>query len=263
MIRAVRNQSSAPRQKRSGVAPRNSPSHIQSVERGRKRTVIYDFRRIEVVNMSRIIRALSPTLVIATLTIAVAVHEPLRAQEARSAASSNSPQAARQPYAPPRPRAPAPPGYIRLPMTVHTGLAPKMRVQELPTGDSRTFEIHFRTGDEIVSGLTEFAQQHHIVSAYITGIGGLISAKLGWGSPSGGLMKEIDVKSKCELVSLAGNISEVRGHPYVHLHAVVAFSDGSTKGGHVIEAHVDPIAEIYVVTTGAPLSGPTPRALPR
>jgi uncharacterized protein len=147
---------------------------------------------------------------------------------------------------------PLPPGYIRPPMVVKTGLAPKMRVRELSTAGSRTYEVTFGTGDEILSGLTEFAEQHRITSAYITGIGGLISAKLGWGSPTVPGMKEIDVNGKCELVSLLGNISDFRGHPYVHLHGVVAFSDGSTKGGHVIEAHVDPIAEIYVVTTGNP-----------
>jgi uncharacterized protein len=147
---------------------------------------------------------------------------------------------------------PLPPGYIRPPMTVAPGNAPKMRVEELPTANSRTYEVSFGTGDEIMSGLYQFAEEHHIVSAHITGIGGLISAKLGWGSNKVPGMKEIDVNQKCELVSLMGNISEVRGHPYVHLHGVVAFSDGSTKGGHVIEAHVDPIVEIYVVTTAGP-----------
>jgi uncharacterized protein len=216
-----------------------------------------------VVIVFAIIRALPATVVILTLTIAlasVAALEPVRAQDAHSSGSPNSREVAQNQYTAVRSHAAPPPGYVRLPIKVPTGRAPNMRVRELPTADSQTYEVQFRTGDEIISGLTEFARQRHIVSAHITGIGGLISAKLGWGSPSGGVMKEIDVRSKCELVSLIGNISEVRGHPYVHLHAVVALSDGSTKGGHVIEAHVDPIAEIYVVTTGAPVSGPDPSA---
>jgi len=36
----------------------------------------------------------------------------------------------------------------------------------------------------------------------------------------------------------------------------VAFSDGSTKGGHVIALHVNPIVEIYLVTTAAPIGRP-------
>ena len=43
------------------------------------------------------------------------------------------------------------------------------------------------------------------------------------------------------------NISLRDGKPYVHLHVVVSFPDGSTKGGHLIGAHISPIAEIFVV----------------
>lgn len=189
--------------------------------------------------MIRIVRSAVFTFIVLVIGIALGAALPLNAQRQRKLP-------------------PLPPGYIRPPMVVKTGLAPKMRVVELPTADSKTYEVTFGTGDEIISGLTEFAEQHHIVSAHITGIGGLISAKLGWGSPTVPGMKEIDVNGKCELVSLMGNITDFRGHPYVHLHGVVAFSDGSTKGGHVIEAHVDPIAEIYVVTTAAPLPAKTP-----
>ena len=148
------------------------------------------------------------------------------------------------------PQRPLPPGYVRPAPITAKGLAPKMRVEELATATSKTYKVSFGAGDELVSGLTEFAEQNHITSAHITGLGGLITATLGWGDPVVRAMKKINVDEKCELVSLIGNISSRNGHPYVHLHGVVAFSDGSTKGGHVIEAHVDPIAEIYVVTTG-------------
>jgi predicted DNA-binding protein with PD1-like motif len=201
--------------------------------------------------MSRTMRTafIFSSLFAAVLAIVFAASRaPVRAQ-------SNAPQAVSNQQ---RSLPPLPPGYIRPPINVPTDLAPKMRVEELPTVDSHTYEIRFSTGDEILSGLTKFAEQHRIVSAYITGIGGLISAKLGWGSPTVPGMKEIDVTKKCELVSLTGNISLRGQHPYVHLHGVVAFSDGSTKGGHVIEAHVDPLAEIFVVTTAAPLPAESP-----
>ncbi|MGH9740477.1 MAG: PPC domain-containing DNA-binding protein [Candidatus Acidiferrales bacterium] len=185
----------------------------------------------------------------ALVFLAAAAPLPSR-QEAQHDAQKASPQRHQFP--------PLPPGYIRPPMVVKTGLAPKMRVEELPTADSHTYEVSFGTGDEIISGLTQFAEQHHIVSAHLTGIGGLTSAKLGWGSPTIPGMKEIDVTQKCELVSLIGNISMRGQYPYVHLHGVVAFSDGSTKGGHVVEAHVDPIVEIFVVTTAAPLPASSP-----
>lgn len=157
---------------------------------------------------------------------------------------------AQQPQQPPPPQQrPLPAGYIRPAPVTATGLAPKMKGEELPTAASKTYKVTFGTGDELLAGLTEFAEQHHIASAHITGIGGLLTATLGWGDPNVGAMKKIVVDRKCELVSLLGNISSRNGHPYVHLHAIVSFSDGSTQAGHLIEARVDPLAEIFVVAT--------------
>ena len=57
------------------------------------------------------------------------------------------------------------------------------------------------------------------------------------------------IDQKCEAVSLVGNISVRDGSPYVHIHVVVSFADGSTRGGHLIDAHISPIAEIVIVET--------------
>ena len=127
---------------------------------------------------------------------------------------------------------------------VPTGMAPKMQVHETATM-THTFQVVFSTGDEIVSGLTDLAIKHHITSGYITGLGGLADAVLVFNA-----VKELPVKEKSELVSLVGDISSRDGKPYVHLHAVLGLIDGSTRGGHVLEAHVEPIAEIAVVATG-------------
>jgi predicted DNA-binding protein with PD1-like motif len=140
-----------------------------------------------------------------------------------------------------------PKGYLRAP-PVTPGLAPKMQIKE-SSGATHVFEANFSTGDEILSGLTDLALKHHITAGYITGLGGLSAALLGFGDPAIGAFKAIRVDAKCELVSLVGHISERDGKPYVHLHGVVAFPDGSTKAGHVIEAHVAPVAEISVVAT--------------
>ena len=147
---------------------------------------------------------------------------------------------------------PLPEGYVVPGPVTARGLAPKMRSQQLPTTASRTFEVTFGPGDEVMSGLTEFAEKNHITSGYITGIGGLATATLGWGDPEKGGVKTIPVDQKCELASLLGNISLQRGKVYVHAHAVVSFSDGSTKGGHLVDAHANPFVEIFIVTTDPP-----------
>jgi predicted DNA-binding protein with PD1-like motif len=141
-----------------------------------------------------------------------------------------------------------PDDYMRAP-AVEPGLAPKMQVHET-SGAAHVFDARFATGDEILSGLTDLAVQHGITSGYVTGLGGLSGALLAWGDPVVGAFKKIPIDEKCELVSLVGHIAMRDGKPNVHLHAVVAFKDGSTKGGHVVTAHVAPLAEISVVATG-------------
>ncbi len=148
-----------------------------------------------------------------------------------------------QPAAPP----PLPDGYMRAP-AVPAGLAPKMRVTET-TAAAHVFDANFTAGDEIMSGLTDLILEHNITSGYVTGLGGLSGALLAWGDPEVGAFKMIPVDEKCELISLLGHIAVRDGKPYVHLHAVVGFRDGSTKAGHVMEARVAPLAEISVVAT--------------
>jgi len=142
--------------------------------------------------------------------------------------------------------APLPDGNIRLP-DVQTGLAPKMRVAETQ-GTAHVFDVNFSPGDEIMSGLTDLVRQHNVTSGYVTGLGGLSGALLVWGDPAGGFTP-IPIDEKCELISLLGHVAVRDGKPYVHLHAVVGFRDGSTKAGHVVEARVAPLAEISIVAT--------------
>lgn len=142
-----------------------------------------------------------------------------------------------------------PDGYVQSP-AVEPGLAPGMEITERPSA-ARVFEVVFSEGDEILSGLTELAETHGITSGHITGLGGLASAELGFGDPSIGeyVFKEITIDEKSELVSLVGNVTMRDGEPTVHLHAVLALEDGTTRGGHLIEARVAPVAEASLVAT--------------
>jgi predicted DNA-binding protein with PD1-like motif len=43
------------------------------------------------------------------------------------------------------------------------------------------------------------------------------------------------------------------GKPSLHVHAVVGLSDGTTRGGHLLEAVVQPTLEVTVVESAAHL----------
>jgi uncharacterized protein len=64
----------------------------------------------------------------------------------------------------------------------------------------------------------------------------------------------ISVAEQCEVLSLAGDIAQGDdGKASLHLHAVLGLSDGSVRGGHLIEGIVRPTLEVTLVETAAHL----------
>jgi predicted DNA-binding protein with PD1-like motif len=142
-------------------------------------------------------------------------------------------------------------GYVRRAPAPEHGKAPGMKVTELAkTG--RTFQVTMQRGDEVLSGLTEFAEKNHIATAHFTAVGAIDSGVLGWFDPNKRAYKKIEIQQEAEVVSLSGNITVQNGKPFVHAHCVVAFSDGRTQGGHLIEGHVSLAMQVFVVDAGAP-----------
>jgi hypothetical protein len=122
-----------------------------------------------------------------------------------------------------------------------------MKVQLLSVnGGQRTYAVIFSKGDEAFSGLSDFARQYNITAARFTAIGALSSAKLAWFSPTRKMYKQNSIDTQVEVVSMIGDIALYNGKPVVHTHMVVGFPDGSTRGGHVIEAWVNPTLEVMV-----------------
>ena len=144
-----------------------------------------------------------------------------------------------------------PDGYVaRAPITAR-GLAPGVRFKELGS-KGRTLLVNFSRGDEVASGLTEFAEKHHLTTSHITGIGAFDSAVFGWFDPEKGAYKKIVINQEAEVVSFIGSVTMQNGKPYFHAHVSVALPDGSVKGGHLIEAHVSLFMEVFVIESAEP-----------
>jgi hypothetical protein len=52
---------------------------------------------------------------------------------------------------------------------------------------------------------------------------------------------------------MIGDIALYQGKPTVHTHMVVGLRDGTTKSGHVLEAHVFPTLEVMVTIDPIPM----------
>ena len=130
---------------------------------------------------------------------------------------------------------------------IATGKAPGMKVQLISAvSPEKTYAVIFRKGDEAFSGLTDFAKQYNVTAAHFTAIGALSSAKVAWFDPARKMYKQISIDSQVEVLSMIGDIALYNGKPAVHTHMVVGFPDGSTRGGHVLEAYVSPTLEVMV-----------------
>ncbi|RZJ91474.1 MAG: DNA-binding protein [Chryseobacterium sp.] len=138
--------------------------------------------------------------------------------------------------------------------TVEMGKAPGMKVKLLSTlGDTQTYMIVFSKGDEVVSGLTEFAKKYDVKSAHYQGIGSAFNLELGWFDFERLEYMVIPV-GVAEVTSLIGNITLYNGNPVSHTHTTAAIADGSIKGGHLLKLISGPTIEIVITLEPTPLN---------
>src|SRR6266481_1801276 len=137
--------------------------------------------------------------------------------------------------------------YVATSEAVPRGKAPKMQVQLLNPGEpTKRYAVIFYQGDEAFSGLLEFAEKYDVTSAHFTAIGALNGAALGWFDPKRKMYKKIPINGQHEVIGMSGDIALYQGKPVVHTHMEVGNPDGTTHGGHVLEAYASPTLEVMV-----------------
>jgi len=142
---------------------------------------------------------------------------------------------------------PALKGYTRPGPVTERGLAPGLQsrlISENPGGE-KTYAVVFAKGDEVLSGLTEFAARENLTAGHFTAIGALQSARFGWFDRVQKAYRHIPIKEQVELISLIGNVALVNGAPQIHAHGAVGFRDGQMRGGHLLEAIAWPTLELF------------------
>jgi predicted DNA-binding protein with PD1-like motif len=143
------------------------------------------------------------------------------------------------------------PKYKSIKTFVESGKAPGLKVKLLSeVGGVKTYMLVFSKGDEVVSGLTDFALEHEIKSAHYQGIGSAFETELGWFDFD---RKEylVNTADVAEVTSIIGNITWYEKKPIAHAHATVSLEDGSVKGGHLIKMLVGATLEIILTAEPA------------
>jgi uncharacterized protein len=123
--------------------------------------------------------------------------------------------------------------------------------------DAPGAEVHIvilESGEEAFAALTEFANQAKISAASLTAIGAFETATVGWFDFDSRSYKKIEVSQQCEVLSAIGDIAVGDdGKASLHVHIVLGLSDGSTRGGHLLEGKVRPTLEVVVTETPSKL----------
>jgi predicted DNA-binding protein with PD1-like motif len=150
--------------------------------------------------------------------------------------------------------APAPAGYTKGFVYAEKGRAPGLRTRILAQGkQQRTWFLLFAPGDELMSGLAEWAAEHHIASAELRGWGNFVSALFGWYDVDKKAFANIAIDERTDITGLIGDIAAVAGLPQPHIHGSVANREGTLRGGHLIEGKVGLEVELFVTEYFVPL----------
>ena len=128
-----------------------------------------------------------------------------------------------------------------------------MKSKLLTDAKERTFAVIFETGEEVASGLLNFAKENKLTASHFTAIGAFREVVLGYFEIDKKQYKHMRVDEQVEVLSLLGDIALEKGEPKLHAHVVLGTSDGSARGGHLIKAVVRPTLEVILTESPAHL----------
>ena len=109
-----------------------------------------------------------------------------------------------------------------------------------------TYAVRLDVGEEIMEALKKLAETEQIRAAEVSAIGATDRAIVGVFDREAGAYRKEELNRFMEITSLMGNITEMEGKPYIHLHAMLADQDHGVHGGHVIEMRVGLTCEMFV-----------------
>jgi len=124
-----------------------------------------------------------------------------------------------------------------------------MRSKVLSGGPQRTYALIFDTGDEVVSTIERFAADHNLTASHLSGLGAFEDVVLGYFDWTRKEYDRIPLTEQVELIALVGDVVLADGKPKLHAHVVVGRADGTTRGGHLLEARVRPTLELIVTAS--------------
>jgi len=93
--------------------------------------------------------------------------------------------------------------------------------------------VRLNTGEDLLDGITEYATNAGIESAWLTYLGAVSRASLRYYDQDERVYRDFELDQHLEVLSGVGNVSLLDAAPFVHTHAAFADAAGNAVGGHL------------------------------
>jgi len=111
---------------------------------------------------------------------------------------------------------------------------------------SGRYVLRLDPGEEVVGSLAAFAQDRGVTAGWVSAIGSLDHAVLGFLDPKENVYFKRTFDERMEIGSLNGNVGMAGDKPFVHVHAVLSPRELLAYAGHLHEAKVGVVVEAIV-----------------
>ncbi|NLV89583.1 MAG: DNA-binding protein [Tissierellia bacterium] len=108
------------------------------------------------------------------------------------------------------------------------------------------YVVRLENGEEIVESIKNFAIKEGITLGNVNGIGAVNKAKIGLFKLGEKEYYSKEFEGDLEVVNLTGNISEMDGEVYIHLHIALCDDSYNMIGGHLNYAYISATGEIII-----------------
>lgn len=111
---------------------------------------------------------------------------------------------------------------------------------------SGRYVLRLDPGEEVVDSITGFAEECKVTAGWLSGLGSVDHAVLGFLDPKEKVYLKRTFDERLEIGHLTGNIGRAGDQVFAHLHAVVSPRELLAYAGHLHEARVAVVVEIFI-----------------
>lgn len=106
--------------------------------------------------------------------------------------------------------------------------------------------MRLNKGEEILEQIKSVCERERITLGTVSGLGACNEITVGLFETGAKKYHSADFKGDHELVGLTGNITEMEGTVYLHVHAMFADAAYNVKGGHLNRAVISATGELVI-----------------